>query len=34
MNDTVFFGTLLAMMALMFGYPIVAVFIFFIGVLL
>jgi hypothetical protein len=34
MNDTVFFGTLLAMMALMFGYPIVAVIIFFIGVLL
>ena len=32
-NDNAFFGTILALMALVFGHPIVAVFIFFIGVL-
>jgi hypothetical protein len=32
-NDNAFFGTILALMALLFGHPIVAVFIFFIGVL-
>ena len=33
-NDSVFFGTVLAMMAFLFGYPVAAVFIFLIGVLL
>lgn len=33
-NDATFFGTILAMMALLFGYPVAAVFIFLIGVLL
>jgi len=33
MNDNVFFGTVLAMMALLFGHPVAAVCIFFIGVL-
>jgi hypothetical protein len=32
-GDGAFFGTILAMMALLFGHPIVAVFIFLIGVL-
>ena len=32
-NDSAFFGTILAMMALLFGHPIAAVFIFIIGVL-
>jgi hypothetical protein len=31
MNDGIFYGTILAMMALLFGYPIAAVFIFLIG---
>jgi hypothetical protein len=33
-NDTVFFGTILAMMALLFGSPVSAVFIFLIAVLM
>lgn len=33
-NDAAFFGTILAMMALLFGYPVSAVLIFLIGVLL
>jgi len=33
MNDSAFFGTILAMMALLFGHPIAAIFIFLIGVL-
>jgi len=32
-NDSAFFGTILAMMALLFGHPIAAVCIFLIGVL-
>jgi hypothetical protein len=32
-NDSAFFGTILAMIALLFGHPIAAVFIFIIGVL-
>jgi hypothetical protein len=31
-NDGAFFGTILAMMALLFGHPVAAVFIFLIGV--
>lgn len=34
MNDSVFFATILAMMALLFGHPLAAVFIFLIGVLM
>lgn len=34
MSDAPFYGTILAMMALVFGYPVAAVLIFFIGVLL
>jgi hypothetical protein len=34
MNDSAFFGTILAMMALLFGHHVAAVFIFLIGVLL
>lgn len=33
-NDAAFFGTILAMMALLFGHPVAAVCIFLIGVLL
>jgi uncharacterized membrane protein len=33
-SDKAFFGTILAMMALLFGHPIAAVFIFLIGVVL
>ena len=33
-GDGAFFGTILAMMALLFGHPVAAVFIFLIGVLL
>jgi hypothetical protein len=32
-SDGVFYGTVLAMMALLFGHPVAAVFIFLIGVL-
>jgi hypothetical protein len=32
-NDKVFFGTILAMMALLFGYPITALFIFFLAII-
>jgi hypothetical protein len=33
-NDNGFYGTILAMMALLFGHPVAAVFIFLIGILL
>jgi hypothetical protein len=33
-DDKVFYGTILAMMALLFGHPVAAVFIFLIGILL
>lgn len=33
-DDTTFYGTLLAMVALLFGYPVAAVFIFLIGIIL
>jgi hypothetical protein len=33
MEDKVFFGTILAMMALLFGYPITALFIFFLAII-
>jgi hypothetical protein len=33
MSDGIFYGTILAMMALLFGYPVAAIFIFLIGVL-
>jgi hypothetical protein len=33
MEDKVFFGTVLAMMALLFGYPITALFIFFLAII-
>lgn len=33
-SDKAFFGTILAMLALLFGHPVAAVFIFFIGVLI
>jgi hypothetical protein len=32
-NDKVFFGTILAMMALLFGYPLTALFIFFLAII-
>ena len=32
-SDKAFFGTFLAMIALLFGHPIVALFIFFLGIL-
>jgi len=34
MSDAIFYGTILSMMALLFGHPVAAVFIFLIGVLL
>jgi hypothetical protein len=33
-SDQVFYGTILAMMALLFGYPVVAFFIFLVAVML
>jgi hypothetical protein len=33
MEDKVFFGTVLAMMALLFGYPLTALFIFFLAII-
>jgi hypothetical protein len=33
-SDGIFYGTVLAMMALLFGHPVAAVFIFLIGVLI
>jgi hypothetical protein len=32
-SDKIFFGTILAMMALLFGYPITALFIFFLAII-
>jgi hypothetical protein len=32
-NDTAFYGTILAMMALLFGYPVAAFFIFLIAIM-
>jgi hypothetical protein len=32
-SDKIFFGTILAMMALLFGYPLTALFIFFLAIL-
>jgi hypothetical protein len=32
-SDKIFFGTILAMMALLFGYPLTALFIFFLAII-